>query len=49
MEASVKCAMCGNKAIISDEHDSGKNEKKKRQLELHSHIILEQINETRYT
>jgi hypothetical protein len=44
-ETSAKCAMCGNEAIISDEHDSDKNE----QQELNSHIILEQINGTCYT
>ena len=36
-------------AIISDEHDIDKNEKEKRQQELNSHIILEQINGTCYT
>jgi hypothetical protein len=41
--------MCGNEAIISDEHDSDRNEKKRRQQELNSHIILEQINGTCYT
>jgi len=41
--------MCGNEAIISDEHDIDKNEKEKRQQELNSHIILEQINGTCYT
>jgi hypothetical protein len=41
--------MCGNEAIISDEHDSDKNKKKKQQQELNSHIILEQINGTCYT
>jgi hypothetical protein len=45
----AKCAMCGNEAIISDEHDSDKNKKKKQQQELNSHIILEQINGTCYT
>jgi hypothetical protein len=40
--------MCGNEAIISDEHDSDRNEKKRRQQELNSHIILEQINGTCY-
>jgi hypothetical protein len=41
--------MCGNEAIISDEHDFNKNEKKMQQQELNSHIILEQINGTCYT
>jgi hypothetical protein len=41
--------MCGNEAIISDEHDFDKNEKKMQQQELNSHIILEQINGTCYT
>ena len=41
--------MCGNEAIISDEHDSDKNEKQKQQQEPHTHIILEQINGTCYT
>jgi hypothetical protein len=36
-------------AVVSDEHDSDKNEKKKRQQELNLHIILEQINGTSYT
>jgi hypothetical protein len=41
--------MCGNEAVISNEHDSYNNEKKKQQQELNSHIILEQINGTCYT
>jgi hypothetical protein len=41
--------MCGNEAVISNEHDSYNNEKKKQQQELKSHIILEQINGTCYT
>jgi hypothetical protein len=42
--------MCGNEAIISDEHDNDKNEKKQQQQELEtSNIIIEQIDGTRYT
>ena len=46
----AKCAMCGNEAIISDEHDSDKNEKKQQQQEMQiSNIIIEQIDGTCYT
>ena len=38
--------MCGNEAIISDEHD--KNEKNQQQ-EVASNIIVEQIDGTSYT
>ena len=41
--------MCGNEAIISDEHNNDKNEKEKQQQEPYSHIILEQINGICYT
>jgi hypothetical protein len=41
--------MCGNEAIISDEHDSDKNEKHQRQEVGASNIIIEQIDGTCYT
>jgi hypothetical protein len=44
----AKCAMCGNEAIISEEHDSDKNEKKQQEVET-SNIIIEHIGGTRYT
>ena len=41
--------MCGNEAVISDEHDIDKNEKKhQKELET-SKIIIEQIDGTPYT
>lgn len=39
--------MCGNEAIISDEHD--KNEKKQQQEVETSNIMIEQIDGTCYT
>ena len=45
----AKCPMCGNEAIISDEHDTDKNEKKQQQEVEASNIIIEQINGTCYT
>ena len=44
----AKCAMCGNEAIISDEHDSDNNEKKQQEVET-PNIIIEQIDGTCYT
>jgi hypothetical protein len=38
--------MCGNEAIISDEHD--KNERQQQEVEA-SNIIVEQIDGTSYT
>ena len=43
----AKCVMCGNEAIISDEHDSDKNEQN-QELGT-SNIIIEQIDGTCYT
>ena len=40
--------MCGNEAIISDEHDSDNNEKKQQEVET-LNIIIEQIDGTCYT
>ena len=40
--------MCGNEAIIIDEHDSDNNEKKQQEVET-SNIIIEQIDGTCYT
>jgi hypothetical protein len=40
--------MCGNEAIISDEHDSDNNEKKQHEVET-PNIIIEQIDGTYYT
>jgi hypothetical protein len=45
----AKCAMCGNEAIISDEHDSDNNEKKQQEVETPNIIIIEQIDGTSYT
>jgi hypothetical protein len=41
--------MCGNEAIISDEHDIDKNEKKQQKELETSKIIIEQIDGTSYT
>jgi hypothetical protein len=41
-----KCAMCGKKAIISDDHDN-KNEEEENNFK--STIVVEQINGTSYT
>jgi hypothetical protein len=40
--------MCGNEAIISDEHDIDKNEKKQQQELETSNITIEQIDGTCY-
>jgi hypothetical protein len=37
-EASAKCAMCGKRAVTSDEHDINQN-----------HIMIEQIDGISYT
>jgi len=39
--------MCGNEAIISDEHDTYKNERQQQEVET-SNIIVEQIDGTSY-
>jgi hypothetical protein len=41
--------MCGNEAIISDEHDIDKNEKKQQKELETSKIIIEQIDGRCYT
>jgi hypothetical protein len=45
----AKCAMCGNEAIISDEHGIDKNEKRQQQEAETSNVIIEQIDGTCYT
>jgi hypothetical protein len=40
--------MCGNEAIISDEHEHDKNERQQQEVEA-SNIIVEQIDGTSYT
>jgi hypothetical protein len=40
--------MCGNEAIIIDEHDSDNNEKKQQEVEA-PNIIIEQIDGTLLT
>jgi hypothetical protein len=46
----TKCIMCGRKTILSDEHDSDKNEKRQRPQRLQtSNIIIEKIDGKRYT